>query len=52
MTDNLMTWSSLAPATPEICLAVAICAILLIDVFAGDTRRGLASTLTLLAHRA
>lgn len=49
MTDNLMTWSSLAPATPEICLVVAICAILLIDVFAGDQRRGLSSTLTLLA---
>ena len=49
MTDNPMTWSSLAPAMPEICLVVAICAILLIDVFAGEKRRGLTSTLTLLA---
>ncbi len=49
MTDNPMTWSSLAPAVPEICLVTAICAILLIDVFAGEKRRGLTSTLTLLA---
>jgi NADH-quinone oxidoreductase subunit N len=49
MTDNPMTWSSLAPAMPEICLVIAICAILLIDVFAGEKRRGLTSTLTLLA---
>jgi NADH-quinone oxidoreductase subunit N len=34
---------------PEICLVTAICAILLIDVFAGEKRRGLTSTLTLLA---
>lgn len=49
MTDNPMTWSSLAPAVPEICLVIAICAILLIDAFAGEKRRGLTSTLTLLA---
>jgi NADH-quinone oxidoreductase subunit N len=44
-----MNWSSLAPAVPEICLAVAICVILLVDVFAGERRRGLTATLTLLA---
>jgi NADH-quinone oxidoreductase subunit N len=49
MPDTLMTWSSLAPATAEICLAVAICAILLIDVFVGASRRGLTASLTLVA---
>jgi len=49
MPENLISWSSLSPVTPEICLVVAICAILLIDVFAGDKRAGLTSTLTLIA---
>ena len=49
MPDNLISWSSLAPVTPEICLAVSICVILLVDVFAGERRPGLTSTLTLLA---
>ena len=44
-----MNWSSLAPAVPEIWLAAAICVILLVDVFAGERRRGLTATLTLLA---
>ena len=44
-----MSWSSFAPAVAEICLAVAICVILLVDVFAGERRRGLTATLTLLA---
>ena len=44
-----MSWSSFAPAVAEICLAVAICVILLVDVFAGEKRRNLTSTLTLLA---
>jgi len=44
-----MNWSSLAAAVPEIWLAAAICAILLVDVFAGERRRGLTPTLTLLA---
>jgi NADH-quinone oxidoreductase subunit N len=44
-----MSWSSFAPAVAEICLAVAICVILLVDVFAGAKRRNLTSTLTLLA---
>jgi NADH-quinone oxidoreductase subunit N len=41
--------SSIAPAIAEIWLACAICAILLVDVFTGDKRRGLTPTLTLLA---
>ena len=49
MPENLITWSSLAPVTPEICLAVAMCVILLVDVFAGEHRTGLTATLTLLA---
>ena len=49
MPENLITWASLVPVTPEICLVVAICAVLLVDVFAGEKRAGLTSTLTLLA---
>jgi NADH-quinone oxidoreductase subunit N len=49
MPETPFIWSSLAPVTPEICLVVAICAILLIDVFAGERRAGLTATLTLLA---
>jgi NADH-quinone oxidoreductase subunit N len=44
-----MNWSSLAAAVPEIWLAATICVILLVDVFAGERRRGLTPTLTLLA---
>jgi NADH-quinone oxidoreductase subunit N len=44
-----MTWQSIAPAIPEIYLVAAICALLLVDVFAGQTRRGLTPTLTLIA---
>jgi NADH-quinone oxidoreductase subunit N len=44
-----MSWSSLAPAVPEICLGVAICLILMFDVFAGSASRGRTSTLTLVA---
>ena len=40
---------SLAPAVPEIWLGCAICVILLVEVFAGERRRGLTGTLTLLA---
>jgi NADH-quinone oxidoreductase subunit N len=40
---------SLAPAVAEIWLALALCIILLVDVFAGARRRGLTATLTLLA---
>jgi NADH-quinone oxidoreductase subunit N len=41
--------TSIAPAIAEIWLACSICVILLVDVFTGDRRRNLASTLTLLA---
>jgi NADH-quinone oxidoreductase subunit N len=49
MPESLFSWSSLAPVTPEISLTVAICLILLVDVFAGEKRAGLTSTLTLVA---
>jgi NADH-quinone oxidoreductase subunit N len=48
MPDTTMTWASVAPAVGEIFLVFAICAVLLIDVFAGEKRRGLAPTLTLI----
>jgi NADH-quinone oxidoreductase subunit N len=44
-----MTWASLAPAVSEIWLVAAICIVLLADAFAGETRRNLAPTLTLIA---
>ena len=49
MPDTTMTWASFAPAIGEIFLAFAICAVLMIDVFAGEKRRGLTPTITLLA---
>src|SRR5579862_7068748 len=49
MPDTLSSWPSLAPVTPEICLVVAVCLILLFDVFAGERRTGLTATLTLFA---
>jgi len=45
--DAVMSWSSVAPAVGEIWLAVAICYVLLVDVFAGERHRGLTPTLTL-----
>jgi NADH-quinone oxidoreductase subunit N len=42
------TWASLLPALPEIYLTAAICFLLLVDVFAGEKRRWLAPSLTLL----
>ncbi len=44
-----MTWASVAPAVAQIYLIAAICVLLLVDVFAGEKRPGLTSTLTLLA---
>lgn len=49
MTDTIMTWSSVAAAIPELYLVAAICGVLLVDVFAGERRPGLTSTVTLLA---
>jgi NADH-quinone oxidoreductase subunit N len=49
MSETILTWSSVQPAIAEIYLMAAICAILLVDVFAGAKRPGLASTLTLIS---
>jgi NADH-quinone oxidoreductase subunit N len=49
MSEAASQWSSYAPAIAEIWLAFAVCVILLVEVFAGEKRRGLTSTLTLLA---
>jgi NADH-quinone oxidoreductase subunit N len=49
MSDTLLHGSSIAPAIAEIWLVCVICVILLVDVFVGERRRGLTSTLTLLA---
>src|SRR5258707_6708520 len=46
--DTMMTWQSIAPAIAEIYLVAAICLIGLVDAFAGQTRRGLTPTLTLI----
>src|SRR6201986_1517989 len=48
MPETIMTWQSLAPAISEIYLVAAICLILLVDAFAGQTRRSLTPTLTLI----
>jgi NADH-quinone oxidoreductase subunit N len=48
MPQQAFTWASLAPAIPEMYLAAAVCALLMIDVFFGQTRRGLTATLTLI----
>jgi NADH-quinone oxidoreductase subunit N len=47
--SQTLTWASLAPAIAEIYLTVAICVILMVEVFVGERRRGLTATLTLLA---
>jgi len=49
MPETIMTWQSITPAIPEIYLVAAICLLLLVDAFAGQTRRGLTPTLTLIA---
>jgi NADH-quinone oxidoreductase subunit N len=49
MDPTLLNGSSFAPAVAEIWLLCAICALLLIEVFAGTRRRGLTATLTLVA---
>lgn len=45
----MMILHSMTPATPEIFLGFAICAVLLFDVFVGVKRPGATATLTLLA---
>jgi NADH-quinone oxidoreductase subunit N len=49
MDPTLLSAASFAPAVAEIWLVCAICALLLIEVFAGVNRRGLTATLTLVA---
>jgi NADH-quinone oxidoreductase subunit N len=44
-----MSSQGLSPAAPEMFLVVAICALLLVDVFVGASRRRLTGTLTLVA---
>ena len=48
MPATTLTWQSIAPAISEIYLVAAICLILLVDVFAGQARRRLTPTLTLI----
>ena len=49
MPETTLTWASVAPAVAEMYLAGAVCVILLIEVFAGERRRGLTPSLTLIA---
>src|SRR5215469_7717405 len=49
MPSSAMSLQSLAPAVAEIWLVAAVCIVLLVDVFAGERRRGLTPTITLLA---
>jgi len=49
MNDTAMTMDMLRPAIAEISLGLAICFVLLVDVFAGATRRYLTPLLTLVA---
>ncbi len=44
-----LTWSAIAPAIAEIALTFAVCVVLMVDVFAGERRRGLTAALTLLS---
>lgn len=47
--ETTLTWATVAPAIAEIYLAIAVCVLLLVDVFYGEKRRGLTPTLTLAA---
>lgn len=49
MTEGAFNWASLLPAMPEISLATAICVVLMVEVFAGQSRRGLTAIVTLLS---
>jgi NADH-quinone oxidoreductase subunit N len=48
MPEPTLTWAGVAPATPEIYLTIALCVVLLVEAFAGEKRRGLADSLTLI----
>jgi NADH-quinone oxidoreductase subunit N len=43
-----MNFADVAPALPEIYLTIMICVVLMVDVFAGQNRRGLSATFTLI----
>jgi NADH-quinone oxidoreductase subunit N len=47
MNETAMTFSALRPAIAEISLGLAICVVLMVDVFAGSWRRQLTPALTL-----
>lgn len=49
MNESVVTFDALRPAIPEIALGLAICAVLLMDVFVGISRRHFTSLLTLVA---
>src|SRR6201998_1893578 len=49
MPVNPLSLESLSPAIAEIWLVAAICIVLMVDVFAGERRRGVTQTLPLLA---
>ena len=49
MNESTMTLESLRPAIPEVALCIAICVVLLADVFGGAARRYLTPVLTLVA---
>ena len=49
MNESTMTLESLRPAIPEVALCIAICVVLLADVFGGAARRHLTPVLTLVA---
>jgi len=44
--QNDLTLASFLPALPEIYLTTMICVVLMVDVFFGQTRKGLAATFT------
>ena len=49
MYESALTLQTLRPAIAEISLALSICIVLLVDVFAGKARRQLTPALTLVA---
>jgi NADH-quinone oxidoreductase subunit N len=48
MPTTQFDFATVAPALPEIYLTIMICVVLMVDVFAGQTRRGLSATFTLI----
>jgi NADH-quinone oxidoreductase subunit N len=48
MPTSQFDFATVAPALPEIYLTIMICVVLMVDVFAGQTRRGLSATFTLI----